>query len=54
MSEVKVKDVTGKAYWDIQNAFGKPVTAMQIAAMLNAAIKNGLVQQSEKKVGVTK
>ncbi len=49
MKLVLPKDITGKAYWDIQKAFGKTVSAMQIAAMLNAAIENGLVQRPEAK-----
>ena len=49
MKAVSIKDVSGKAYWDIQKAFGKPVSAMQIAAMLNASIENGLVQRPEAK-----
>ena len=48
MKAVSIKDVSGKAYWDIQKAFGKPVSAMQIAAMLNAAIENRIVQRPEQ------
>ena len=49
MKEILIKDVSGKVYWDIQKAFGKPVSAMQITAMLNAAIENGIVQRPEAK-----
>ena len=49
MKDILIKDVSGKLYWDIQKAFGKPVSAMQIAAMLNAAVENGIVQRPEAK-----
>lgn len=40
---IKTTDITGKPFWAIQEAFGKPITAYQMAAMLNAAIKHGIV-----------
>lgn len=44
MSEpIKTTDITGKPFWAIQEAFGKPITAFQMAAILNAAIKHGIV-----------
>lgn len=40
---IKTTDITGKPFWAIQEAFGKPITAYQMAGMLNAAIKHNLV-----------
>lgn len=40
---IKTTDITGKPFWAIQEAFGKPLTAYQMAGMLNAAIKQGVV-----------